>query len=181
MAIATNKSRVYATLGFLNELDNMYIALGKTTPWENENQPPQEDPNATDVQELIGFKRVTKGLPCRKLGKDQEPKYPTVTYGGSIYELIPTEKAFEENADKAYLEVSINEEDLPLGKYRQVGIYTGLQSKTGAECLLPKDVVNNGVLQILANIVATDRTKGVTIKERFVVSMTNNKQIKGEI
>ncbi|MCC9083618.1 hypothetical protein LOS22_14345 [Enterococcus faecium] len=57
MAIATNNSRVYASLQLKNKKDSMYLVIGKTSPWTNEDAPPATDPNTSTLQEVVGYKK----------------------------------------------------------------------------------------------------------------------------
>ncbi|MEI2421095.1 hypothetical protein V6O07_12550, partial [Arthrospira platensis SPKY2] len=60
MAIATNNSRVYASLQLRAKEASTYLVIGKTSAWTNEDAPPQADPNTTTLQEVVGYKKVTK-------------------------------------------------------------------------------------------------------------------------
>lgn len=173
MAIATNDSRVYAALQFKNLQDSMYIGLGKTSEWNNEEVPPTENPETSELLEPIGYKKVSKVQVCRELKPDEEPEYPTVKYGSKTFVLIPDEQAYKEKAWNVYITGQIDGEELPIGRFRQVGIYTGLKPKENKKNLLPEEVTDKGVLQAFANRRSQRRDKNVDLYESYIISFEN--------
>lgn len=180
MAIATNNSRVYASLQLKNKQDSMYLVIGKTSPWTNEDAPPQADPNASTLQEVIGYKKVKKVSLCRSYFENDESQYPIIEYGVNKFTLIPDEKAYQEKAFMVYVESEVIGSELPLGTFRQVGLHTDLVPKTGVtkDALLPSEVTNAGILQVFDNRKQQNRTEDVTIREKFIISMENGKTLK---
>lgn len=178
MAIATTNARVSASLSYVDRLDNSYLAIGKTTPWLNESAPPAEDPDISVLQEVIGYKKVEKVSLCKLVGTEPT-SYPTVTYGGKTYALIPKDKAYQEKATLVYYETSIMGDELPNGTYRQVGIHTNLIPKAGItkRVLLPSEVQSTGTLQFFENKQFQNRTLEIKITERFILSVTNTQEI----
>lgn len=179
MAIATTDARVTASLSYVDKMDSSYLAIGKTTPWLNENAPPTEDPNTSVLQEVIGYKKVDKVSLCKPLGTDESTSYPTITYGGKKYALIPRDKAYQEKATLVYYETVLLGTELPNGTYRQVGIHTGLVPKAGVtkRALLPTEVQSTGILQFFENKEQQNRTAEVKISEKFILSVGNVKEI----
>lgn len=179
MATATTTARVNAALQFKDKQASMYIAIGKTSPWTNEASPPEPDPDTTALQEVIGYKKVNRVSLCRPYTAGDEAQYPKVKYGGEFYSLIPDEKAYQERAYRVYIASDIEGTELPLGTYRQVGIHTGLVPKTGVNktALLPNEVTSAGVLEALENREFMNRFKEVSLREKFIISMKNEKQV----
>ena len=179
MAIATTDARVQASLDYVNKASSTYLAIGKKTAWTNENTPPAGDPNTSVLQEVIGYKKVDKVSLCKPLTQNESTSYPTITYGGSRYALIPVNKAYQEKATLVYFETEVLGTDLPTGTYRQVGIHSGLVPKDGVtkKVLLPTEVKSTGILQFFANKQFQNRTEEVRIKERFILSVANTKEI----
>lgn len=180
MAIATNNSRVYASLQLKNKKDSMYLVIGKTSPWTNEDAPPATDPNTSTLQEVVGYKKVSKASLCREYVADDENKYPVISYGTRKFTLIPDEDAYREKAWMVYIESEIVGDELPLGTFRQVGLHTDLVPKTGVDkdALLPSEVTNAGILQFFENRQQQNRTAEITVREKFIVTMENGKTLK---
>ncbi|WP_212680096.1 hypothetical protein, partial [Salmonella enterica] len=85
--------------------------------------------------------------------RGEETNYSTVTYQGEEWALVPDEQAYEEQATHVYFEGTIEGNELPLGLYRQVGIFTGLEPNEGEtnEALTPDKVMNQGLLEAIEN------------------------------
>lgn len=172
MATATITAYVDAALALLAKSNTTYVAIGKTSAWENENIPPMPEEKVKDIQEIVGYKKMGTVSLCKQLKDDETTNYPTITYKGTKWALIPKEKAHEEGAFSLYLSVDIMGKDLPSGEYRQVGVYTDLVPKDSKKTsLLPEDVKTKGKLQFYDNRQRFNRTDNVTVTERFVISM----------
>lgn len=149
MAVSTIQAHVSRAIDFFNKKE-IYFAIGRTTPWPDEDQPPAEDREATDVQEIIGFKKV-------------EVKYlvvpddvnGTIEYQNTKWRVVPLNQAYQEKARFVFLETTIRYDELPLGTYRQVGVYVDLVRADGVPSnknnLLPEEVDDHGTLVIIDN------------------------------
>lgn len=175
MATATTNSRIYAALALKSKANSTYLALGKTTPWTNEQIPPASDPEATTLMELIGYKKVSSASLCRPLITGETTTFPIVTYGTAKFVLIPDAEAYRQKAMQVYYEAQIVGDELPLGTYRQTGVFTDVTPKDGVtkDNLLPTEVQNTGILQFIENKQYNNRTADGTVKERFIISMEN--------
>lgn len=171
MPTATTTAYVDSALALLAKSETTYLALGKKTPWENESIPPMAEEDITDIQEIIGFKKMDTVSLCRPLGAGETTNYPTITYKGSNWVLIPKEKAHEEGAYHLYFATTVTGTELPTGTYRQVGVYTELKTSAQKKALLPGEVTSRGKLQFYDNRQQFNRTDRITVTERFVVSM----------
>lgn len=171
MPTATITAYVDSALALLEKASSTYLAIGKTSEWENENIPPMPEADLTNIQELIGFKKMDNISLCRPLGDTETTNYPTVDYRGSTWVLIPKEEAHAEKAYWLYFATTITGTELPTGEYRQVGVYTGLKTTTDKEALLPTEVTDNGNLQFYDNRQQFNRTDKITVTERFIISM----------
>lgn len=153
----------------------MYAALGRKEPWEDDSNPPKENPDQRQVEDLIGFKKVEQVSLVRP-AKGETEEYLTFEYGNEEYAVIPEEDAYQENAWSLFIESAIYGSDLPIGRYRQVGLYTGIQSDK--EVLLPEEVEENqGTLQFLTNRKPQRRTKNVDVYLNYLVTFKNDKQL----
>lgn len=152
----------------------MYVGLGKTTAWTDEANPPATTTDTTQLQEVIGYKKASTVSLCRPFVEGETTTLQTFTYGKNKYVLVPDEKAYTEKATLVYIESVIEGSELPVGSYRQVGVYTDVTPKTGVtkENLLPSEVVSAGVLQLFENRIMQNRTSTVTVRERFILNLS---------
>lgn len=143
------------------ELSSVYFALGRTSPWENENEPdfsaPLPSTLATELDELIGMKKVdVKSLVI----PDDEG---TVVYRDQTWRKVSVEEAMRLGAHWVYIEASILYDELPSAAYRQIGVFSRVTVNddvpTTKSILLPEDIKNTGILEVL------DQRKVVTRNE----------------
>ena len=141
------------------ELDSIYFALGRTSPWEGESDPdfsaPLPQVTATELDELIGMKRVdVKSL----VVPDDEG---TVVYRDQTWRKISPDEAIKLGGHWVYIEASIHYEELPSVAYRQIGVFSRVKPVEGdtKSILMPEDIESMGILEIL------DQRKVVTRNE----------------
>lgn len=177
MSVVTTNSNVESAIALAKKATTTYLALGKKTAWANDEVPPTPSADATKLEEVIGYKKVSKVSLCRPKKQNETPTYPTVEYNNMTWVLIPENKAYEEKATFVYYEAEVLGTELPLGAYRQVGIHTGVtpNSEVSKTALLPTEISNTGILQFLDNRKPYTRTSEVTIRERFIVSTSGRK------
>ena len=156
----------------------MYVVIGKTSPWTNETMPPAEDPTTNALQEIVGYKKVSKVSLCRPFIEGETTSLTTVTYGTNKFVLVPNDKAYTEKAMMVYIEAEITGAELPVGTYRQMGIVTDLVPKDNTKtALLPSEVSNSGTLQFFENRQQQNRTADITVREKVIVSLENGKAV----
>lgn len=144
------RAHVKRALDFFNRTD-VYFCIGKTSAWTTETQPPSPDPSTADVSEIIGFKKVETSymvVPDNVSG--------TIQYRDSKWRIVTGESnVYSQGAKWVYLEAYIRYDELPLGYYRQVGLYSGLVKNAGVLStkynLLPAEVQSRGILEVLDN------------------------------
>ncbi|AMQ66615.1 virion structural protein [Bacillus phage Shbh1] len=173
MAIATLDSHIYAALTLLEKQSSAYLAIGKPTPWQDDNNPPLEDPKAKTLIDVIGYKKVKNFSLARPIRDGEDPaslQYPTVQYGNTTWVLIPAEQAYVQEAHWLYIDAELLAEDFPPGEYRQVGIHLDLVPHSGVTKLnlLPNEVQNIGHLHFYSNRTPQNRTENVHILEQFI-------------
>lgn len=174
MAIVTNQAHVANAIRLLKEREDMYLAIGKgITPWSNENNPPAEDASTTDISELIGMKKCETVSLARKVLQGEEPTGQVVDYEGERWLLVNEQDAYTENAHYLYIKATLRGAELPVGTYRQVGIYTGVEVKDGVTttAVLPSELDSNGVLQFYANRSPMTRTNDILTIESWLVKL----------
>ena len=160
LPVTTIVGHVSRAISFF-ELSSVYFGLGKTSPWEGENQPdfsaPLPSVEAKNLEELIGMKKVdVKSL----VVPDEEG---TIVYRDQTWRRISAEEAINLGAHWVYIEASILYEELPAVAYRQIGVFSRVSLNEGVSLsktiLLPEDIANVGILEVL------DQRKVVTRNE----------------
>lgn len=157
LPILTNASHCARALSFI-EQGNIYLGIGRTTPWENENDdgfiPPEPSVDVTSLDELVGVKkadRVTMVVP----DEGGEIEYATIRF-----KTITNEEALERKARWVLVETTIEFNELPPVSYRQIGVYSRLQPSEGLESkgvLLPSEIEDVGILELINNRKAVTR------------------------
>lgn len=149
MAIVTLNGHVKRAIRFLEE-DSIYVALGKTDPWGEDETPPLPEPD-DEIEDIQGYKKIeTKTLVI----PDEEG---AIVYRNTRWSAVTVEEAYERGARWAYVCCWFEYDELPTNiQYRQVGLLTGLKRKEGVDvgkyALVPSEVEDNGVLEVLDNI-----------------------------
>ena len=174
MAISTVNSHIADAIHLQSQYDSAYLVIGKTSPWTDDNNPPEEDETVTVISEIIGYKKVKKFSLARPLTAGETAEsigYPVVTYAGQAWALIPVDKAYAEKARWVYVEAEIKPEDFPLGEYRQVGVHVGLIPNAGInkQNLDPTEVASAGLLRFYENKQPQNRTSSVYALEQFMI------------
>jgi hypothetical protein len=146
---------------------SLYIAIGRTTPWTDENAPPTEVPGTTDIDEIIGMKPVT----LRK-HMVEDAVDGTVFWDNKIWRLVNTEEALSLSTVYCYLEAQVQYSELPLTGFRQVGLYSGTELQPGVSptiAVLPADIADNGILESYSNRKVENRASDKIDILRFII------------
>lgn len=161
LPVTTIMGHVSRAISF-QELPSVYFALGRTTPWaDNETDSdfsaPLPSVEAKTLDELIGMKKVeVKSL----VVPDEEG---TVVYRDQTWRKISADEAIKLGAHWVYIEASIYYEELPAVSYRQIGVFSRVSLKEGVSSsksvILPSDIKDVGILEVL------DQRKVVTRNE----------------
>lgn len=143
------------------ELPNLYLGLGKTSPFPGEKEKyfvcPPPDVNARTLDELIGLKKIeVKSL-----------VYPddngTLMYKDRNWKKISVDDAIRLGGRWVYLEVTINYDELPAVGYRQVGIFSRVKPNEGLPqsktILKPDEIQNVGILEVLDQRKVVERSE----------------------
>lgn len=136
--------------------DDIYFGIAKSTPWEDpsdtnisDTNPPIPEFDTTELNEVIGFKKAEQVL---IVVPDDTGE---IVYQDTQWRIVSPEDAFKEKARHIFLSTTIRYDELPLGKYRQVGVFVGLKPKEGIPAgqynLLPSEVQDIGVLEVVDN------------------------------
>lgn len=150
MAVTTLKGHVSRALDFYNKT-SIYFCLGRTTPWDDETKPPVPT-NTDDMETPAGYKLIeSKFLVVPSTDNTGE-----ITYRDSKWKIVPYDKALEQGARWVYVMSYIAYDEFSTDLiYRQIGVYTGLTKAAGVASgksnLLPSEVENPGILEVLDN------------------------------
>lgn len=123
-------------LDYFNMPGTTYVALGKQSPWKDENDPnisdtypPMPDEKATNIQEMIGMQRIA----WKKFAKvyvkpetEQKEDPNTVYYRGLYYETTDdVDYAIKNGFTSVMLQMTADRDRyFPIGvTFRQVGIF----------------------------------------------------------
>lgn len=151
LPIITNAAHSARALSVV-ESGDLYYGLGRTTPWEKEDQdgfiPPEPDIEAENLEELIGLKKADRVVMV----------YPDdngeIEYANSRFRTVTNEEAFQLKSRWVLVEVSIYFDELPPLPYRQIGVFSRVRPKEKYKdhiVLLPDMIENVGILEVLNN------------------------------
>ena len=150
--ITTYSGRIHRGIVFKNAND-LWLAIGRTTPWTNETNPPVESESTTNLTELKGFRKITNKSMCYTVSSG----LGDINVLGQDYKFCSDNDAYSNDARFVYLRGEIFNSDFienPTFSYRQIGIYSNLTPATGHEGSLVLDpgyVTDNGVLEYYSN------------------------------
>ena len=141
-----------------------FIAIGKTTPWEDENNPPYPDETSQEITELIGLQRVDSYKFAKVIPNPTTLQKRTGVYYKGLYYATTqdSEVALAEGYTSILVEVTLDRdtiESIPVGvTFRQVGLYIDVNAtpdeinygitRAQWENKLPED---KGTLEVIDN------------------------------
>lgn len=167
MAISTVYGHVARALEFFNRTD-VYFCIGRTSAWPVENTPPAPDVNIQDVEEPAAYKKVTE----KKMVVPDEAN-GTIVYMGNKYREVSSGNAETEKSRWVYVSIELVGVEAPIVSFRQVGLYSRLQVKStvpaGKVVLLPADILDTGLLEIIDNRKVTHRQEDQSERLSFIV------------
>lgn len=116
------------------DLSYRFVAIGRTSAWSDENNPPYPSEESTEVTELIGLQRIDSYKYAKVI---QNPttlqKKTAVYYKGLYYSTTQDYNVAKEGGYTDILCVVTLDRDtvsaIPIGiTYRQVGLYVGVNA-----------------------------------------------------
>ena len=167
MPIITEVGHVRRALEFFNR-KGKFFCVGQQSPWEDEGYPPAPSFNSTTVNQVLGYKAVSQVhlvVPDNVAG--------TIQYGSTKLRIVTPQNALSEKAKWVYVDASLDSDELPIGEYRQVALFSGLQRKVGVAAgklaLLPSEVESEGILEVLDNKKVTKRALNQKEMLKFLI------------
>ena len=170
MAVITKNGHVDNAVRLYNKARTMYVGLGNgKTEWSNASVPGTEDETLTELPELVGMRLATKVSLARPLPEGSEAT-STITYAGTVYELVAVGDAYQKDAEYLYVSAVINPSDLPAGSYRSIGLFTDptFQDGVTGDAVDAGKIISQGTLHMYENRVSFDRTNA-SVNEQFMI------------
>lgn len=157
MAVTTYSGRARRAL--LHKTNSTYwVAIGRTTAWDDEDNPPDPTPSTSAITEPIIYVTPTTVSLCKVVTSGED-----ITHLGTKYEFVADEDAITEGARYLYMLARFDPTSgQPYDTFRQVAMYSNLVPGTGHESdswLAPANVSSEGLLEYIDNDVATIMTE----------------------
>jgi len=152
--------RIYDALA-LKTNATLWVALGRTTAWSDEQNPPAASPSATTIEEPIVYVKIPdEGVLslCKRVESSED-----VVVDGTKFDYVADGNAYTENAHFLFIQADYDGTTMPYANYRQKAIFADLTPASGHESdtwLAPANVEDEGVLLYLCN--KTEQTYGST-------------------
>lgn len=157
--VATYKSHVSRAWAFYQDTPNIMFAIGRTTAWDNENNPPPPVLDKDELDEVIGYKRFGT---MKFVIPDSEGlitvdgvRWTEVTVDPGIPDDTIYKAALRENSRWVYVETILEPEDFTGQTYRQIGLYSRIELDEGVseseEIYIPAQIEDHGILEVYQN------------------------------
>lgn len=161
----TLKSRMRRMMDWMNtDLAYRFIAIGRTSPWPDENNPPYPDETQTEVEELIGLQRVDSYKFAKVIPNPTTLQKRTGVYYKGLYYSVTQDSsiALAEGYTSIMVQVTLDRDTIdaiPVGvTFRQVGLYIDvnatpeeIQYGITREQWLNKLEADRGTLEVIDN------------------------------
>lgn len=166
-ALLTNKQRVLNALNTKAQ-SNLYIGIGRTTAWDDENNPDVPSVTDTEIEELIYIKKIgVKHLVVL------DAVTPDVEVAGNSYRYVSDNDVYDENAYFLYVSASFDYVNVcPTSvTFRQIGLLLDPKDSEGDlledEEYLAAAVTDQGKLLYIDNRIAISRD--ISQSEKFEI------------
>lgn len=139
---------------FISGRTSIWVGLGRTTPWAEELNPPDEAETATEIEEVFGLKLYTTASHIV-----QDSSGP-INFKGQKYRILTLDEAYEQKATDLYLEFEVQPDEFAEISYRQIGVYVDAIPKpgfSGYTALNPNRFDSLGKLIYLSNLTKQTR------------------------
>lgn len=160
ISVVRNVIRTERALEFKDRYDEIWIGLGRTESWEDEEQPPSLSGNEGQIDDLFGFVKSEVNLnvvdsdKCVFVKEDDDGD---VIYNYKRYRMIKDKHAKEEGATKLYFRIKVRLDFFEdVDSYRQFGIYVDLEKDSSVSddrnhLIYPDEVEDVGRLYSIYN------------------------------
>lgn len=163
--IVTLKSRMRRAHDWMStDLAYRFVAIGRTSPWPDETNPPIPDEKQTEVEELIGLQRIASYQYAKVIPNPTTLQKKTGIYYKGLYYSVTDDYnvAVNEGYTSIMCRVTLDRdtiESIPVGvTFRQIGLYIDVNAtpdeiKYGItrEQWLNKSEEDRGTLEVIDN------------------------------
>ena len=156
-------------------LSYRFIAIGRTSPWSDENNPPYPDERQTEVEELIGLQRVDSYKFAKVIPNPTTLQKRTGIYYKGLYYSVTqdSEIALNEGYTSIMIQTTLDRdtiESIPVDvTFRQVGLYVNVNATP--------DEIQYGITRAQwLNKLEEDRGMLEVVDNRQPLSRQNNQQ-----
>lgn len=169
-AVLTVQQRVLNALNTKNE-SNLYLGIGRTTVWDDENNPDVPSTLSTEITELIYIKKISVK---RLVISDSSD--PDVTVSGNGYSYVDDADAYDQQAYRLYLSVQVDYDDIAPSDtdFRQIGVLLNPKDSGGSNLTdveyLAASVSDQGELLYLDNRMVITRDPSQSEKFEIIIS-----------
>lgn len=171
--IVTLKSRMRRAHDWMStDLAYRFVAIGRTSPWPDETNPPIPDEKQTEVEELIGLQRIASYQYAKVIPNPTTLQKKTGIYYKGLYYSVTDDYnvAVNEGYTSIMCRVTLDRdtiESIPVGvTFRQIGLYIDVNAtpdeiKYGItkEQWLNKSEEDRGTLEVIDNRNALTRAR----------------------
>lgn len=157
--VATKQAQAYIARKLANESASIYLGIGRSTAWADENKVPDSDPTATGIEEPIAYTKAQSVYLC-KLVKDN--KKGSLIFGGKSYNTVSPIASLDPDANYVYAATKFSYSDLQKEvQFRQVGLFIGFKPKANVHStiILPSQVDDIGTMLSISNNKLVNITK----------------------
>ena len=158
-----------------SNLSYRFVGIGRTSPWEDENNPPYPDERQTEVEELIGLQRVDSYKFAKVIPNPTTLQKRTGVYYKGLYYSVTQDSdiALNEGYTSIMIQVTLDRdtvESIPVDvTFRQVGLYVDVNATP--------DEIQYGITRTQwLNKLEADRGMLEVIDNRQPLSRQNNQQ-----
>lgn len=118
MGIITDTGRAQRGIDFYRDRPSIWVGLGRTSPWANEQEPPKPSRSQTSVEELFAMKLVDGAF---LVVPDENGKI--IGKNGVTYRQVTDQEGLDLQTPYLCLRFIIETDEFQLISYRQVGVY----------------------------------------------------------
>lgn len=164
--VATKQAQAYIARMIAKQAPNIYIGLGKSTAWKDEDKVPDSNPDATALTEPIVYTKAQNVSLCQPVSDDNNTG-SSIIFGGSKYKVVSVLEELNPAANCVYATANFSYEDLKSEiQFRQVGLYIGLRPKSGvtSTIITPLQIDDLGTLLSIQNMKLANITKTSSVK-----------------
>ena len=162
--VATRQAQAYIARMLVEQAPSIYIGLGRSSPWSDEDKVPDSNPDATSLTEPLVYRKAQTVSLC-KLANDKDEG--ALVFGGKRYKTLSPLEDLDPDANCIYATASFSYSDLQEQlTFRQVGLFIDfkLNNDVTSTIIKPAQVADTGILLSINNMKLASITKTSTVK-----------------